>query len=80
MIDHETIGAPPYRYCDRTKKVWGQNAKIGGETVICDMRGWGYLTGHGHGALAMSDEDAWKAQDEMGSRIARLLNEAAQET
>lgn len=34
------------------------NAKIGGEAKLFDIRGWGYFTGKGHGALGLSDEDA----------------------
>lgn len=38
------------------------NAKIGGEAKLFDIRGWGYLTGKGHGALGLPDEDAVSIQ------------------
>lgn len=43
------------------------NAKIGGEAKLFDVRGWGYLTGGGHGALGLSQEDGAKVQDRMAA-------------
>lgn len=40
---------------------------------VCDMRGWGFLTGTG-GGLGLDEETAMKIQDLMGERIAALLN------
>lgn len=43
------------------------NAKIGGEAKLFDVRGWGYLTGGGHGALGLSYEEGAKVQDRMAA-------------
>lgn len=40
--------------------------------TICQMRGWGYLTGQG--ALGMSGDKAAVIQDNMGDKIAKILN------
>lgn len=34
----------------------------GGEAKVCDIRGWGYLTGKGHGALGLSEDEATAIQ------------------
>lgn len=34
------------------------NEKIGGHTKLFDVRGWGYLTGKGHGALGLGPDEA----------------------
>lgn len=41
--------------------IWCNSAK-GGHTKIFDVRGWGYLTGQGHGALGLDAETATKIQ------------------
>lgn len=38
------------------------NAKIGGHAKLFDVRGWGYLTGNGHGGLGLSYEEAMAIQ------------------
>ncbi|MHB8287115.1 MAG: hypothetical protein ACYDD1_20900 [Caulobacteraceae bacterium] len=38
----------------------------GGETRVADLRGWGYLTGRGHGALGLSEDQAIAAQNIVG--------------
>jgi hypothetical protein len=50
--------------------VWHANAKIGGVSKLCDIRGWGYLTGHGHGALGLSQNAANEIQEAIGKYIA----------
>ena len=52
--------------------VMAENAKIGGNTPICDIRGWGYLTGNGHGALGLKHEEAAAIQE----ANARLISAA----
>lgn len=47
-----------------------ENAKIGGFEKLFDVRGWGYFTGLGHGALRMSAEDAIAIQDANAHLIA----------
>jgi hypothetical protein len=46
------------------------NAKIGGETPVCEIRGWGYLTGQGHGALGLSEAEAIALQRALAAYIA----------
>lgn len=53
----------------RTYWIWAPSLK-GGHAHIADIRGWGYLTGGGHGALGMSEEDAIEAQTAWGEHIA----------
>lgn len=43
---------------------------------VCDMRGWGFLTGKGCG-LGLDGDTAAKIQDQMGETIANLLTAAA---
>lgn len=58
---------------DRAGYIWGQSAK-GGQTVIANVRGWGYLTGGGHGALGLPEELAVNEQRRWGEMIAQALN------
>lgn len=46
------------------------NAKIGGHAKLFDIRGWGYLTGGGHGALGLSNDDAVRIQSANANLIA----------
>ena len=55
---------------DEGRGIWCHNAKIGGVTKIFDIRGWGYLTGQGHGALGLSEGDAIRQQRANGDYIA----------
>lgn len=41
---------------------------------ILDIRGWGYLTGKGHGALGLSDEEAIEIQKANAAFIVRAAN------
>lgn len=47
-----------------------ENQKIGGLAKLFDVRGWGYLTGNGHGALGMIREDAARMQDANAALVA----------
>jgi hypothetical protein len=38
------------------------NAKCGGTAKLFDVRGWGYLTGTGHGGLGLPDDEAYEIQ------------------
>ncbi|GEM_PF-6711148 len=49
----EIIGSP---------RVIAEGAK-GGTFPICDIRGWGYLTGKGHGALGLPHDEAVAIQN-----------------
>ena len=43
---------------------------------VFDMRGWGFLTGAG-GGMGINPDESAKLQDEMGARIAALMNKDA---
>lgn len=60
----------PWKPGYRLLNVVAENAKIGGETPVCDIRGWGYLTGKGHGALGLSQEEAVAIQTANANLIA----------
>lgn len=45
-----------------------------GPMTICDIRGWGYLTGKGHGALGLSQEEAIAIQKANAELIVRAVN------
>lgn len=45
-------------------KIWAKSHK-GGNTFFADVRGWGYLIGHGSGALGLGIEEAVDIQDKI---------------
>jgi hypothetical protein len=55
--------------CDNAGYIWADSLK-GGRTHMIDVRGWGYLTGRGSGALALDNDTASRLQDELGRLIA----------
>lgn len=54
--------------CDNAGYIWADSLR-GGRTHMIDVRGWGYLTGRGMGALDLSHEDARRIQDELGALL-----------
>lgn len=56
--------------------VWCQSLK-GGETRPIDIRGWGYLTGKGHGGLGLAYDEAVVIQERWAERIVRAVNDEA---
>lgn len=46
----------------------------GGDTHVADVRGWGYLTGGGHGALGLDGDAAVRIQAAIGVVIAEAVN------
>lgn len=46
----------------------------GGDTAALDIRGYGYLTGKGHGAHGYSDEKATDIQDQLGKYAEVAMN------
>ena len=42
-----------------------------------DLRGWGFLTGHGSQGLGMNEDKAADIQDTVGERVVVLLNVSA---
>jgi len=60
--------------------IWSDSLK-GGQATPAMVRGWGYLTGGGGGALGLAEADAMRIQNEVGNLIASApdLLEAARE-
>lgn len=56
-------------------KLWGGSLK-GGDTHILDIRGWGYFTGGGHGALGLTEEQGSQAFKEVSEYVANAWNAA----
>ncbi|BCJ91827.1 hypothetical protein IZ6_25620 [Terrihabitans soli] len=46
----------------------------GGVRKVLDIRGWGYLTGKGHGALGLSDKDAYEEQKAVALYVEAAVN------
>ncbi|MCX5516179.1 hypothetical protein C3941_19505 [Kaistia algarum] len=65
-----------WRYDQLGSQIVGASAK-GGDTLVIDIRGWGYLTGKGHGALGLSFEPARAAQDALAEFIIAACRAAA---
>ncbi len=77
MTDHselrrlaEAAGGETWTPSPSGRLVNATNAKIGGETPICEIRGWGYLTGKGHGSLGLSEAEAIAVQRTLAAYIA----------
>lgn len=43
-----------------------------GITLVCNIRGWGFLTGEGSGACHIVDTEAVKIMDKVGYKIAAV--------
>lgn len=54
--------------CDNAGYIWADSLK-GGKTHMIDVRGWGYLTGRGMGALDLDNVTASRLQDELGALL-----------
>lgn len=61
--------------------VWAPSAKggdfplmdeLGEKGRVAELRGWGYYTGNGHGALALPADEARERQRLTGEHVARL--------
>lgn len=52
----------PWRVGYRAMDIVCDNMKIGGDAKLFDVRGWGYLTGTGHGALSLDADTAYAVQ------------------
>ena len=51
-----THTAGPWTPDSRAMSVWAEDHR--GKFPICDIRGWGHLTGKGHGALGLPETEA----------------------
>lgn len=58
---------------DGMAKVWGRSPKHGDSHVL-DIRGWGELTGKGHGALGLPEAEATAIQDARAELFSELVN------
>lgn len=54
--------APDGAVSNRSMEIVCVNARIGGEAKLFDVRGWGYLTGTGHGGLGLDNVTAYEIQ------------------
>lgn len=67
-LDGHDLAADPYGL-----QVWGRSRKDGLAHVV-DIRGWGYLTGRGHGALGLSEEEGIAAQKAVQAYLVAAWN------
>ena len=66
----------PYSTDPFACKIYGTSDKDGGQVTVLDIRGWGYLTGHGSGALGMDHNTAFNEQKAFADRVVATLNAA----
>ena len=62
-------GKPPFKYDDQ-----GGFITDVADNRVLDLRGWGYLTGKGAGALSLSDIEAAELMDGFGHWVVQRLN------
>lgn len=81
----QTPSAPPPTYLTGPYgtdafgcKIYATTAKGGEWTSCLDVRGWGYLTGCGHGALGLSQAEATQEQARFAAWVVESLNAAHQ--
>lgn len=74
LPDLPTFARPPFRACELTGKIWGID-EFGGDCMVADIRGWGYLTGRGT-ALALDSDTAIAAQGKTARFVADAMNAA----
>ncbi|MEC7798097.1 MAG: hypothetical protein VX755_12350 [Pseudomonadota bacterium] len=55
------LGGPNLKPDSYGLQVWGECLK-GGDSHVFDVRGWGELTGRGHGAFGLSEDEGMAAQ------------------
>lgn len=63
----------PWRGDDLTGFIWCASAK-GGNRPVLEIRGWGYLTGGGHGALGLSGAAAREEQEAVCAYVVKAVN------
>ncbi len=74
LPDLPTFCQGPFRADPVTAKIWGVD-EYGGDCMVADIRGWGYLTGQGR-ALALTADEAIEAQRRTAEFIAKAMNAA----
>ena len=62
MAEKHTHSPGPWSVGYEAADVGCVNARIGGFAKLFVVRGWGYLTGHGHGGLGLDIHDAYEIQ------------------
>lgn len=66
----------PWRSCPYSQDIYADDVPKG-PMRVADIRGWGYLTGKGHGALGLSDEEAMAIQKANAAFIVEAVNSHA---
>jgi hypothetical protein len=66
----------PWRSCPHSQDIYADDVPKG-PMRVADIRGWGYLTGKGHGALGLSDEVALATQKANAAFIVEAVNSHA---
>jgi hypothetical protein len=72
MTEAQKHTPTPWRVCPHTDSVYADAEK--GHMKICDIRGWGYLTGKGGGALGLSEDEAIAIQKANAAHIVKCVN------
>lgn len=63
----------PWRVEPHCLKIFADGVR-NGPMLVADIRGWGYLTGAGHGALGLSPKEALAIQAANAEFIVRAVN------
>jgi hypothetical protein len=79
-IDSEALLHGPYTTDQFGAYIYGVNDKIGGLNTVLDIRGWGYLTGNGHGALGLEVSAGMAEQKRFAQFVVDALNAAESRT
>jgi hypothetical protein len=69
------VSGPFFALSDNSLLICGRDSN-GDPAQVIDIRGWGHLTGEGHGALALSNGRAVQLQKEMRDWTIAAMNEA----
>ena len=76
-MTEESVFEPPFTH--KAGYIWAKAGPImddaGDQIHVSRMRGWGRLTGKGHGGLGMDPAEAAVMQDAIGAKIAKILTE-----
>jgi len=67
----KTFTAGPWEYDPLGAFVYAGNSR-NMVSIVANIRGHGFLTGEGHGALGLSEKEASVVQDKIGRRIAQV--------
>lgn len=73
LIEAAHLTPLPWKHGNPTGWIWCPSAK-GGDRHVADIRGWGYFTGEGFGALGLSGDEALTHQRAVGDLICAAVN------